>query len=144
MRRKHAPVTAIQTLVPLQVKFETGAQWTANPGDWIITIGESIIDVRADKDLLTYYEDIVEGTMLPRATCVQIEAVTGIGTTRNALELQKAIDRLASIAIGGINLQFTPGQLEEIRHRAQKRGTTVEQELQRVVDRIKDELFFRT
>lgn len=55
----------------------------------------------------------------------------------------RAIDRLASIAIGDIRLPFTPGQLAELQHRAAKRGRTVEQEMRAVVSRIEEELFYK-
>jgi hypothetical protein len=58
-------------------------------------------------------------------------------------DLVAAIERLASIAIGAVKVEFSPGQLEEIAHRAAKRGRSVEAELNAAVDRIKDEIFHR-
>lgn len=106
-----------------------------------MTLGAELIEVVGDKDFATKFARIEEGTLLPPGTCTQIETITGIGTTQTADGLFAAIDRLARIAIGDIKIEFTPGQLTEIRHRAFKRGSTVKQELQRIVDRIKDELF---
>jgi hypothetical protein len=42
-----------------------------------------------------------------------------------------------------VKVEFSPGQLEEIAHRAAKRGRSVEAELNAAVDRIKDEIFHR-
>lgn len=83
------------------------------------------------------------GLLLSAADCRAIEETTGFGTTRSPAALRAAVERLATIAIGDIRLAFTPGQLEEIAHRAGKRGRTIEQEMKAVVDRIEDELFHR-
>lgn len=114
------------------------------PGDWIVTIGADVVDVVSEKDFTQKYELVLDGTLIPRDQCTVIEEITGVGTTRSADELYRAIDRLARIAIGDVRIPFTPGQIEEIKHRAGKRGLTVKQEIERIVDRIKDELFYRT
>jgi len=80
---------------------------------------------------------------LTRFECSQIEEVTGIGTTRSPGELIRAVARLASIQVGDIRIPFTPGQLEELRHRAHKRGRSVAEEMKAVVDRLQDELFYK-
>lgn len=108
--------------------------------DWMITAGEQVIDLVRKLD--EKYEIIEEGLVLPRETCVQIEKTTGIGTTQSVEKLVAAIDRLARVSIGSVRIEFTPGQLEEIKHRAEKRGITVKQELQRAVDRVKEEIFY--
>lgn len=83
------------------------------------------------------------GLSLSALDCRTLEDLVGIGTTRSAPDLLKAVERLGSIRIGDIRLPFTPGQLNEIQHRAQKRGRTVEAEMQAVVDRLQDELFYK-
>lgn len=67
----------------------------------------------------------------------------GLGTTMSAEALLKAVNRLGTIKIGDIRIPFTPGQLEELQHRAGKRGRTVEMEMRAVVARIEDELFYK-
>lgn len=90
------------------------------------------------------YETIEEGALsLPAAACRQLDETLGIGATRTAVQLIAAVERLARIEIGTIRIGFTPGQLEELAHRAEKRGHTVLQELQAVVRRIEDEIFHR-
>jgi hypothetical protein len=84
----------------------------------------------------------VPGLLLSRAECNAIEETTGIGTTRTGGELQKAVERLASMKIGDIRIPFTPGQLSELAHRAQKRGRTVEAEMKAAVARIEEEIFY--
>lgn len=124
-----------------ELKFSTGAPWTAKPGDWIVTLGTDLLEVVSARDFPSRFAFIEEGMVLPRTVCRRIEEITGMGTTQTPEALVKSIDRLARISIGGVKIDFTPGQLEEIKHRALKRGYTVEQEIQRIVDRIRDEIF---
>jgi len=114
------------------------------PTDWLVCRDDLLTDVCTEEQLLKSYQILEEGTFLSRARCVQIEESTGVGSTRTPAELVKAISRLARITIGDIRIDFTPGQLEEIAHRAAKRGYTVEQEIGRIVDRIKDEIFYKS
>jgi len=85
----------------------------------------------------------VAGLQLSPADCNRLEEITGFGSTRSPEVFLAAVDRLASMRFGDIRVPFTPGQLEEIAHRASKRGRTVQAEMQAVVDRIQDELFHR-
>lgn len=133
-----------QSLGPRTVKFASGAEWTVQPTDWIISIGTDIVDVCPDKQFAGRYAIVEEGLLVPTKVCREIEETTGIGTTRNVTELLKAVDRLARVAIGDVKIPFTPGQLEEIKHRALKRGLSLQQEIQRIVDRIKDEIFYKS
>lgn len=145
MRRLHGPLTAIQQREPKIYKFDSGAQWTANPTDWVIYSGDQLVDVVPEADFARRYEDMPDGGVhLTRDVCHQIEATTGIGTTRSGADLLHAIHRLAYIAIGGVQVDFSPGQLEELKGRAGKRGLSVKQELERIVERIKDEIFYRS
>lgn len=114
------------------------------PGDWIISRGALIVDWARGHALDEKYEILYEGTLaVPPAVVKRIEATTGLGTGRDPYGLVEAIERLASISIGTIHVEFTPGQLAEIAHRAGKRGHTVQQELEAAVDRIKGEIFHR-
>lgn len=81
--------------------------------------------------------------MLDAATCRQLEDFLGLGAVQSAPDLLKAISRLASIRVGDIRIPFTPGQIGELQHRAAKRGRTLEAEMQAVVDRIRDEIFYK-
>lgn len=122
-----------------------GRRVTVNPGDWLITRGKAIIDVVADKKLRDSYQVIDAGAVsIPMATCVILENTLGIGATHSPERLVAAVERLATIRIGEIRIDFTPGQLEEIATRARKRNQTVEQAMQAVVDRIREELFWRS
>lgn len=85
----------------------------------------------------------VPGLQLDPRDCNRLEEIVGLGATRSAESLVLAVDRLASMRIGDIRIPFTPGQLSELQHRAQKRGRTVEAEMKAVVDRIQDEIFYK-
>jgi hypothetical protein len=83
------------------------------------------------------------GLALTPAETDQIAVALGLGARPTAGSILAAIDRLAAVRIGDIRVPFTPGQLSELQQRAAKRGRTVEAELQAVVARIQDELFYK-
>lgn len=134
----------MQTTGPYLVELPAGERVEVRAGDWLITRGQTIVDwARADA-LDRTYEMILDGELrLPRVVVQRLERTTGIGTGRDPYALVEAVERLAAIAIGTIHVEFTPGQLDEIAHRARKRGHTVQQELEAAVDRVKDEIFHR-
>jgi hypothetical protein len=136
-------LTAIRLEASQVVELADGSVVYGQPGHYLITHGQVILGcVPTLED--RYYEIIVEGQLVvPPDLRRRIEATTGIGSTLTPTDLANAIERLASVAIGTIHVDFTPGQLEEIAQRATKRGRTVEAELRAVVDRIKDEIFHR-
>ncbi len=118
---------------------------TVQAGDWEILSGRIVIGTLKDKDFPGPYEIVAEGTLILSVRDREaIEAVTGLGSTRTALDLLAGVQRLARIKMGDVTIPFTPGQLEEIAYRAQKRGISVQRAMQEVVDRIKDELFHRS
>lgn len=77
------------------------------------------------------------------AECHQLEETLGLGATRSPESFVAAVARLASMKIGDIRIPFTPGQLAELQHRAQKRGRSLEAEMKAVVARIEDEIFYK-
>lgn len=127
-----------------KVELLSGELITIQPGDWLISRGAVTVDWARAGALDEKYDEIVEGELrIPLNVVKRIEATTGIGTAHDPYALLDAIERLASISIGTVRVEFTPGQLAEIKHRASKRGHTVEKELQIAVDRVKDEIFHR-
>ena len=126
------------------MELPTGEHATVRAGDWLLTRGTAIVDWTRNGTLEEKYEIVVEGELkIPPSVVQRIEHTMGFGTGRDPYALVEAIERLASISIGTIHVEFTPGQLAEIAHRAGKRGHTVEQELRAAVDRVKDEIFHR-
>jgi len=144
VRRKQPALVAIRAPQQQFVDLIDGRRVVALAGDWLITRGKEVLDVCPTSEFTTRYESVGEGALsVPQPIRQRIEHTTGIGTTRSAADLVEAVERLARISIGSIVIDFTPGQLEEIKHRAGKRGRTVEEELRAAVARIKDEIFWR-
>lgn len=143
VRARQPLLTAVQLTAPYRATLPTGAPAHGQPGDWLITRGGLVVDLVPASLFADRYETVVEGvqTLAPDTRTV-LEQTLGIGATRSPAELVKAVERLAKIEIGGVRIDFTPGQLEEIAHRAKKRGRTVQQELQAVVDRLREDLFW--
>jgi hypothetical protein len=146
LRKKGATLTAVRATQPARGTLPDGTEIFVRPGDWAIYAGTSstVVAVVGAAEFPGPYEIVAEGTLtLSRAERELIEATTGVGTTQTAMALLQAVQRLARISIGDVNIPFTPGQMEELKYRAEKRGQTVAQTLQAVVDRIRDEIFHR-
>jgi len=136
---------AVRLATDQSVRLADGREIIAHTGDWLITLGRTIIDVVGDTQLAARYTVDDEGErLLSTGICARLEQTLGLGATRTPDDLVQAVERLAAIRVGTIQIDFTPGQLEEIAHRATKRRHTIQQELQAVVDRIREELFWRS
>jgi hypothetical protein len=145
VRAKLPVLTAVRLATDQTVQLPDGRTLRAQAGDWLITRGRIVTDVVGASQLAERYAVVDEGErLLTRAICTRLEQTLGIGAMRNVDALIEAVERLAAISIGTIAIEFTPGQLEEIKFRATKRGQTVQQALQAVVDRIKDEIFWKS
>lgn len=145
LRRKGATLIAVRAAVE-QLLPIGGQEVPARIGDWIVRTqpGSIPVEVVPPTKFPGVYEIVEEGTLiLSKHDRETLEQVTGLGTTRTAVELQAAVGRLSRIRIGDVTIPFTPGQLEEIAHRAAKRGQTPQQAMQAVVDRIRDEIFWK-
>jgi hypothetical protein len=126
-----------------RVRLIDGTVTIAEAGDWLIYQGEHVLDRVPDATFDRHYSrEETEGLRLSTATCQALEETLGLGATAAPDRLIKAVQRLAKITIGRIAISFTPGQLEELKRRADKRGHTPERELKDVVERIKQEIFW--
>jgi len=83
------------------------------------------------------------GLHLTPVEVAALEALLGVSVPLTPASLHVCVERLASMRIGDIRIPFTPGQLAELQHRAQKRGRSVEMEMRAVVARIEEELFYK-
>lgn len=127
-----------------EVETVNGTRVVATPGDWLITQGKMILEVLPDKVFPGPFELVHEGALqIAKTDCETLDESLGLGATRSPRDLLLAVQRLARIRIGEVEIRFTPGQLEELQQRATKRGRTVQAELEAVVARIRDELFWR-
>jgi hypothetical protein len=144
VRTRTPTLTATRVRTAQRIQLSHGAYVDLLLGDWIISRAQLIVDWSRGALLEEKYEVVHEGELrLPVEIGRRLEQTTGIGSTRDPFVLVEAVERLASISIGTVHVDFTPGQMEEIAHRAKKRGHTVEQELRTAVERVKDEIFHR-
>jgi hypothetical protein len=146
VRRKSEPLSAVLNEAETgELTLADGRTVLATKGHYIIRRGALAVTVLQANQigLGRDYEPVQDALTLSPDQKQRLEATLGFGATRTAPDLVTAVERLASISIGTIRVEFTPGQLEEIAHRAKKRGHTVQQELEAAVDRIKGEIFHR-
>jgi hypothetical protein len=94
------------------------------------------VDVRRKEDLLDYYEPAHEPLTLSATERSQIETILGVGATSAGTALLTAVTRLGTISIGDVRVEFSPGQKEELKRRAVKRGITPAEEIRRVVEYV--------
>lgn len=147
VHRPGPTLTAAQcTELQRAILLPDGTLIDAHPGDWLITDGTLVVTcIRAKTFPAPFALVPGEGALvLTAADRTRLEATTGIGSTRTPAEFVRAVEFLASIRIGDVKLEFTPGQLSELQHRATKRGQTIAQAIQAVVDRIREEIFWRS
>ena len=144
IRRKEVGLIAQALDAPTEVTLLDGRTLTARVGDIRVSRGEHVVDLVTTRQFAERYEVVVHGGLhLTAADCARLEETAGLGSTQSAGELVKAVEKLCAIKVGDIRIPFTPGQVQELQYRAKKRGRTIEQEMQAVVDRIRDELFYK-
>lgn len=144
VRRPGLTCVALRVPIRQEIELADGSRQWADPGDWQITQGKHTLALLSAKAFPAPYEIVQEGGLtLSAADRESLEQVAGVGATRTGADLVHAVQRLARIRIGEVEIPFTPGQLEELAHRAQKRGRSIQAEVQAVVDRIRDELFWK-
>lgn len=69
---------------------------------------------------------------------------THLGTQiSNGEELADKVERLAGITFHGIHLDFSPNQLEELQHRSERSGRSVEDMAKEMVQQLSHEWFWR-
>jgi hypothetical protein len=74
----------------------------------------------------------------------RLEAAVGGGSLKSGKDLADKVDRLASIRFHGIRLDFTPGQLEELAHMAERQGVSVEALATRIIREMESQFFWHT
>jgi hypothetical protein len=115
---------------------------TYGTGDWLISQGTHLLEILSAASFPGAYEILHEGQLtLSPADRQQLERTLGLGATASVVSLIAAVERLAAIEVGTIKIDFSPGQLAEIKHRAAKRGHTVQRELELAVERVSGDIF---
>lgn len=70
-----------------------------------------------------------------------LATMLGHGSTDSSQSLTRAVLRLARLSIGEIKVDFTVLQWEELTRRAQKRGLKIGVYMQRMIDRVLQDLW---
>ena len=108
----------------------------------MVSAGGAVVDAMPAYGVAERYEVVQEGSLtLAPDHITRIAKVLRFGATKNADDLTKAIEQMATVRIGGIKIEFNPAQVEELKHRASKRGWTVEKYMQYLVDRFTQDLW---
>lgn len=119
-----------------------GYEEDGRAGDWVITKGAIVQTVVTDVVYRARYESVDErGLLLTGADRTLLERTLGFGATETPQHLTTAVRRLASLTIGNVEIDFTPGQWEELAARARKRGIPVGALVRQVVDKITGDLW---
>ena len=77
--------------------------------------------------------------LLSEDTLRELEARAGRQISSEA-DVLLLMDRLSSVKIGGLNLEWNPAALSELKYRAQKRGKTPEQLLREIIRKLSPEI----
>jgi len=137
-------LTAAPVATPGQIiRTLDGLLVQGHEGDWVLTTADGqILRVVSAAVLEQGYEPVEDAALaIPGMIVRQLEDRLGPGACRTPESLLAAVRRLAQIGVGEVEIAFSPGQLEEIAHRARRNNRTVEQELQWIVRRLEDDLF---
>lgn len=70
-----------------------------------------------------------------------LENILGGGSLSSGEQIIERVESLASLRIGDHRLDFTPAQMNEIKHRAEAQGITTEEEFRRVVRKMEQDFF---
>lgn len=119
---------------------------------WAIPKLEAVAHEQGDKDLETAASQQL-GTALSTLPATgrfavvnqqelqTLEDILGGGSVLNGADLLKKVERLAGISFGHVRLAFTPGQLEDLKRKADRQGKTVEQLVDQMAPRIHEQFF---
>jgi hypothetical protein len=139
IRRKGVPLFATQLTARENVWLPGNELAPGYVGDYLITdaAGKTIDLVRDLRD----YEVVEDGIFVSTKFTADLERVLGVGAARSPVELVRAVDRLARLEIGGVLVDFTPGQWEELRKKAAVQNQTLEDYLQRMVKKFTQDIW---
>ena len=133
---------AVPVVRPQQVSLPDGTFITTQVGEWLITRNEQVVDVVSAHELKKRYEPTEKEGVLVNGECrSRIERILGVGSTETPEMLATAVERLARLKIGTLQVDFTPGQWEYLKHRADKMGLTVGDMVKRIGDRFTQDIW---
>lgn len=141
-RTERPSFLAVEAQQPQEVRIIGGYRATVRKGDWTVADGDAILDVLSPHAFRKAYEPVTpEGLILSDAHRTRLDAALGFGSTVSADQLVAVTERLARLVIGDVKVDFTAGQWDEIAHRAEKRGITVDALIEQIVAKITQDLF---
>lgn len=142
VRAKGQVLVAIPVVQDRWVNLPNGESMRASVGDWLIARQEQIVDVCDDKRLREVYEPAEQtGLVLRDDARFQAERALGIGSTDTPEHLVAAINRLARLKVGDVQVEFTPGQWEHLAHRAGKMGISTGELVRRIAEKITQDIW---
>jgi hypothetical protein len=142
VRAKGQVLVAIPVVQDRWVNLPNGEGMEAGVGDWLIARGEEIVDVASDKRLHEVYEPAERvGLILQDQFRFRAEKALGIGSTETPEMLCAAIERLARLKVGDVEVSFTPGQWEHLAHRAGKMGISTGELVRRIAEKISQDIW---
>ena len=129
---------------PLQLaevfSLPDGSKRAGYPLDWVIYRQDLVVDVVPHAIFERLYEPVTQGLVVPDEARPQLERVLGIGTTKDVRSLLDAVARLAKLSVGNIQIDFTPGQWEELTRRAAVQNQPLATYLERMVAKLTQDL----
>lgn len=143
--RQAEPMSAYQ-LVGKEETFVTlpsGHVRACYAKEWIVCRNDKPVEVLSDEMFHRLYEPVLQGLVLPAKVLGWLEEHVGLGSTKDPKALMDGIQRLVDLKVGSISVDFTPAQYEELKLRAEKRGSTLTEEITRVVEHLTSDVFWR-
>lgn len=136
-------LTAHQPLAPTTLTMPNGYEIDALPGkDVILSRGGVPVQVLPLARFHKEYEPADPRALtLSGADRATIERTLGFAATETPQHLVTAITRMARLSIGQIEVDFSPGQWEELSHRAAKMRLTTGDLVKRIVGKLTQDLF---
>jgi hypothetical protein len=111
-------------------------------GWWVILQSGIVIDAMPPAQFGQTYEILEEkGLTLTPFDQSAIEKVCGFGSTKSSTDLRYAVQKLASLKIGGIEVNFSPAQWDDLTRRAAKRNQTIDQYMKYTIDKYLQDLW---
>ena len=137
------------TAYPLTEKtyltLPSGTVLTGYPGEWVITREATVYAIVSEQEFRQHYAPAdrpkLQITPEDQSTLAKL---LGFGSTNSSLELTRAVEKLARLRIGDVEVNFSPGQWEEIARRAEKRGQPIAKYMIGVVDKVLQDLWTST
>jgi hypothetical protein len=113
-------------------------------GDVVISYENGVaITVTSAADYERSYQIVEQpsGLALSAESLSRLAKVLRFGATANERDFVQAVESLAKVAIGGVDVHFTPGQIADLKTRADKRGLPYDVYVKRIVDHVLQEFW---